>query len=420
MASANTGIYDIDCLLAGSNGLTQPRWNGFGPYGSGVTVTYSFLETLPSDYSADTSKAGFLTFSDAWRGAARQALAIFSATANIDFIEVSGNGSGGQIRFGHTEMSAGGYAYYPSYSEVWGISEWGGDVWINSTSATQPPNMHILLHEIGHAIGLKHPGDYDASGNPGDGPYLSAGKDNTAFTVMSYNYGQGQSDTDLGPLDKQALLFLYGSRTASSSVQVNGVQILGTGHGEALVGDVNGNHILGNAGNDWISGGLGDDWLSGGDGDDDTLLGGKGNDVVYGAAGGDLVNGYMNADTVCGGLGNDTVRGGKDDDQLYGEAGDDTLWGDRGNDTLTGGEGRDLFSFDSESGSDIISDFTMGEDYIRIVKGLNGTGVAGFDDVWSRTRDTSAGVVTDLGNGNTLLILGKRKADLGQWIFSVW
>lgn len=53
-------------------------------------------------------------------------------------------------------------------------------------------------------------------------------------------------------------------------------------------------------------------------------------------------------------------------DILRGEAGSDILIGGAGNDTLTGGEGRDTFVFaiNSNSGHDVITDFTKGVDKI--------------------------------------------------------
>ena len=45
-----------------------------------------------------------------------------------------------------------------------------------------------LLHEIGHALGLKHPGNYNGSDLGGqDAPFLIDAKDNEQYTLMSYN-----------------------------------------------------------------------------------------------------------------------------------------------------------------------------------------------------------------------------------------
>jgi len=104
-----------------------------------------------------------------------------------------------------------------------------------------------------------------------------------------------------------------------------------------------------------------DSILYGGDGND-ALMGGTGDDVLAGGAGDDLISGDSGLDTLLGGYGNDTLDGGM---------GDDILAGGSGNDTLTGGAGADIFRFGaSNEGSDVIVDFTDGEDLIELPSGV--------------------------------------------------
>lgn len=67
--------------------------------------------------------------------------------------------------------------------------------------------------------------------------------------------------------------------------------------------------------------------------------------------------------------GDDVLIAGSGNDELYGGAGDDYLRGGNGNDINSGGSGSDIFAFDTCDGSDVITDFELGVDTIRI-KGL--------------------------------------------------
>ena len=69
---------------------------------------------------------------------------------------------------------------------------------------------------------------------------------------------------------------------------------------------------------------------------------------------------------LVGNAGNNYIAGGTKADTIEGGDGDDTIVGNKGNDTLTGGAGNDVFIYDSGDGSDVITDYTSGEDIISL------------------------------------------------------
>ena len=75
----------------------------------------------------------------------------------------------------------------------------------------------------------------------------------------------------------------------------------------------------------------------------------------------DYLVGTASSESLSGGAGNDRLIGLGADDTLDGGADNDRLVGGEGNDSLTGGIGDDTFVFAaSETGADIITDFTAG------------------------------------------------------------
>ncbi|GJD74111.1 calcium-binding protein [Methylobacterium goesingense] len=142
---------------------------------------------------------------------------------------------------------------------------------------------------------------------------------------------------------------LFGGAGIDTLIGGTGNDILLGGAGnDTLSGEDGDDRINAGLGDDLVFGGAGDDEIGGGDGND-TLLGFEGRDVLYGEAGNDLMNGGADADVLIAGAGNDTAYGETGDDILSGEAGDDALFGNEGNDTLYGGLGNDQLSGGSEA-----------------------------------------------------------------------
>lgn len=88
-----------------------------------------------------------------------------------------------------------------------------------------------------------------------------------------------------------------------------------------------------------------------------------GDDVIENQIETDVLSSIEN---VIGSDDGDVIIGSDADNELSGGAGDDLLDGQGGDDLLLGGEGADIFSFAPGDGNDIVGDFELGIDKIRL------------------------------------------------------
>jgi uncharacterized protein (TIGR03118 family) len=100
-----------------------------------------------------------------------------------------------------------------------------------------------------------------------------------------------------------------------------------------------------------------------------TILDEAKKDYIQGTAGKDAIYGLDGFNSLYGGGDRDVIVGGKDGDLIFGGAGDDLILGGKGQDVLFGESGTDTFAFRKGDGTDIISDFKVGEDKIGVIKG---------------------------------------------------
>ncbi|MBR1122037.1 FG-GAP repeat protein [Bradyrhizobium lablabi] len=298
--------------LTGTTQLT--RWNVAAPVGTSVVVTYSFSTTQASYDS--TARPGFTGFSAAQQSYARQALATWAAVSGISFVEVP-EAVGGQIRLGLYDMTgvlnsvgqqASGFAYLPYYSgwTVGGVTTYspyfnslGGDVFLNANiyagnDASMAPGQRgysILLHELGHAIGFKHP--FEGT------PTIDPSHDNSSYTVLSYN--RPNSTTTLGTVDVEASQYYYGVQDLTTTWDPATLTVTrtGTAASEWVLGTELTDILNGGEGNDTLRGELGNDTIDGGGGRDTAIFSGYyASYTLTNIAGGIRVVGPDGTDTV--------------------------------------------------------------------------------------------------------------------------
>ena len=139
-----------------------------------------------------------------------------------------------------------------------------------------------------------------------------------------------------------------------------------------------------------------------------TLEGIYANSVVDLGSGNDRFNGGSGADNISGSGGNDIIAGGKGNDRLSGDVGEDTLTGGAGNDRFVLAPTRDSStsvtsgtSFD-RTPTDIITDFTDGQDLIELTGGLS----------FKQLNIVSIGSSPNVKPDSTLIMLASTKESL--------
>ncbi len=432
-------------------------------YWSGSTVTFSFPGPGASwaGYGADQepSKAEYATPNPSQQAIFRAELGVWDRLINATLVET---GDPGQIRIAFTNVDAftgdnsWGYAYSPPTNGGSGTAK-SGDIWIDfekKDAAFAPGSYDYLaaMHEMGHALGLKHtfdggqtlPTEYDnyrysimsytpnidsqlvsfnVSGNTiqgartgvypttpmlfdvvaiqaryGADPTTAAG--DTIYTfdqskpIMQTIYDAGGNDTlDLSSHTRASIIDL--TPGAFSSIAKFTVAEQAAAY-KAQIGGASSyiDSIFNSQSYTWtdnvaIAFNTTIENVRGGSGND-RIMGNDANNNLTGGAGDDYIRGADGSDIVLGGSGFDDINGNRGADTLYGEEGNDWVVGGQDDDLLFGESGNDLVY--GNLGNDTVNG-GAGDDWVRGGQGDDVLeGGAGNDWLWGdRGNDIIAG-----------------------------
>jgi serralysin len=413
---------------------------GWVKWGGG-TITYGF-PTTSSGYEYAGASSGFAPVSanmqqafryiidgtSPYTGGPMMTLTPIEGFTNADFAETAG---GADLRFARGEL--GGTTARGTIPDP---GPRGGDIWFGTGRDWSSPKIGsyeylVVLHELGHALGLKHPHEGGLFNK-----VMPLDRDSMEFTVMSYRSyieaptDQARNETYGYPqtymmYDIAALQVMYGADFGfrngnttyswdplSGQTFVDGVAQTAPGANRIFQTIWDGGGIdtfdLSNYATDLqidLNPGssslfsleqranLGDGNYARGNVYNALLYYGDTRSLIENAIGG------TGNDTITGNLADNVLLGGVGTDTLTGLAGNDVLDGGAESDTLAGGTGQDAFVLDvpvTASGSslfaklyslgylrpftatDVIVDFSVADDTIQL-RGSN-LGPAGYLD----------------------------------------
>ena len=171
---------------------------------TGNTITFTFLDGPHSIGIYNNPKyafaepEGYSPFSAAEKAVARDALRLWDDLIPQSIVEKNGNGAD-IVLANTTSGPAQAWAYYPGTGvKVFG-DVWTADPsvnWTNDWLQYDGYGRTTLIHELGHSLGLSHPGDYnfgddgpDPDTDPDPITYLGDAfyaQDSTQYSIMSY------------------------------------------------------------------------------------------------------------------------------------------------------------------------------------------------------------------------------------------
>ncbi|MBR0713027.1 M10 family metallopeptidase C-terminal domain-containing protein [Bradyrhizobium liaoningense] len=369
-----TNNAEIDGLLGGT------KWSG--------TITYSFPDS-PSDYSAsyngngEPTGSGFAQAPSQMQSAIVYAVGLINSYTNANIQYAGTNGADIMVAQSPAANPT-SYAYYPSsYAS-------GGDIWFGTAynySLASLGNYYFAtaLHELGHAVGLKHSQETGGVSNVA----VPSAHDDSEYTIMSYRSyvgapltgytaeSYGFSQTYMAN-DILALQTLYGANYSTQSGNtvytwspttgqefINGVGQLAPGGGAGG----SANRIFETV---WDGGGV-DTYDLSNYATNLSLNLNPGAASVFSStqiaylgnghyASGNVYNAYVYnndarsyIDNAIGGSGSDTIIGNVIANVLNGGGGNDTITGGGGNDTIVGGSGTDTAVYSGSRASYAVS-----------------------------------------------------------------
>ena len=358
----------IRALLHDSNrgveSETHSYWKGTD---ASKTISYSFVDSdlLLLDETVYTStykrnlvyQNKILEFSPEQKIEIRKAISEAAKIIDLNFVEVvEENNQVGTLRFGQTTADASSgsaFAMSPANSnaaagDMWFETEFFAD---HALTQGQSSRFYTLLHELGHALSLKHTFDEDEF-NP---TTLPENLEFTNFTMMSYTHPDWKWYSGVDPsiftpsntfmvYDIQALQYLYGPNMNYNSG--NNIYSFDEETPFAMsLWDSGGEDLL-----DFSNFELGSE-IDLNDGQYSTInyQGWEATEHLGIAFDAFIenVNGTKGQDTIIGNELSNELNGNRGDDTLYGGEGNDyfdfAVNGRSGNDTMYGGTGDDVF-----------------------------------------------------------------------------